>query len=118
MKLLSLSCLLVLAFIFNSKANNTEPETTPVTTESVSTEEFGCSIYFKYPCGESKDRIYIHYGSNGSSVTSTSKCSSATVNASSGKVYYSFSGKKNDMKYFMEVSSGDCGKKIDMSDYL
>ncbi len=118
MKFVTLSFLLVFTFIFNSNANNTEPETTTEAKEVVAAEDFGCSIYFKYPCGESKDRIYIHYGSNGSSVTSTSKCSSATVNVSSGKVYYSFSGKKGDMKYFMEVSSSDCGKKIDMSDYL
>lgn len=76
------------------------------------------SIYFKYDVSGSNrpgEKLYIHYGSNSASVTSTTPGSSATVKCQEGKVYYSFTGKKSDMVEIMDISEDDCGKTFKYS---
>lgn len=78
------------------------------------------SIYFKYDVSGSSrpsEKLYIHYGSNASYVTSTTPGSSATVKCQEGAVYYSFTGKKSDMVKIMDVAEEDCGKTFKYSQF-
>jgi len=105
----------------SSSTNGTKTNTASSSSNSTSKEkEFSGSVYFKYDMS-GKDRpgekLYIHSGSNASTITSTTPGSKATARCEKGKVYYSFTGKKSDMKEFMELSVDDCGKTFNYTDF-
>jgi len=97
----------------SSKTNASSPNTS-------STDNFSGNVYFKYDMmGKDRpgERLYIHSGSNASSISSTTPGSKATIKCEKGKAYYSFSGKKAEMKLIKELSSDDCGKTLNYSDF-
>ncbi len=105
----------------NSNGNSSSGKSNSSSSSSSSdSKEFSGSIYFKYDMmGKDRpgERLYIHSGANASTVNSTTPGSSATVRCQSGKVYYSFTGKKADMKEFMEMSVDDCGKTFKYTEF-
>lgn len=81
---------------------------------------FTGNVYFSYDMmGKDRpgERLYIHSGSNAASVSSTSPGSKATVKCEKGNAYYSFTGKKADMKLIKELTVEDCGKTIKYTEF-
>ncbi len=94
----------------NAKSTNSSSNSS-----SNKSDNFQGQVYFKLQAGSSADRIHIHYGSNGAYTTSTTRGSSASIKCQKGKVYYSYTGKKSDMKLLQEISPSDCGKTINVN---
>lgn len=102
----------------SGKANTTKTKSTSSNTSTG--DNFTGNVYFKYDMmGKDKpgERLYIHSGANALSITSTGSGSKALVGCEKGKVYYSFTGKKADMKLIKELSSDDCGKTLNYTDF-
>lgn len=81
---------------------------------------FTGNVYFSYDMmGKDRpgERLYIHTGNNAASVSSTSPGSKATVKCEKGNAYYSFTGKKADMKLIKELTVEDCGKTIKYTEF-
>jgi hypothetical protein len=81
---------------------------------------FSGNIYFHFNMmGKDRpgERLYIHSGSNAAYVTSTTPGSDAAVKCEKGNAYYSFTGKKADMKLIKELTPEDCGKKFNYTDF-
>jgi len=103
-----------------SNTNSTKTNSTSNSGSTTKEKEYTGSVYFKYDMmgsNSAPERLYIHYGSNGAYKTSTTKGSAATVKCQKGKVYYSLTGEKSDMKEFMEMTVDDCGKTFKYTDF-
>jgi hypothetical protein len=100
----------------STKTNNSSASNNSTSKE----KEFTGNVYFKYDMmgsNSAPERLYIHYGSNGAYKVSTTKGSAATVKCQKGKVYYSLTGEKSDMKEFMEMTVDDCGKTFKYTEF-
>jgi hypothetical protein len=103
-----------------SNSSSSTSSSSSSSSSSSDSKDFSGSVYFKYDMmgsNSAPERLYIHYGSNGAYKTSTTKGSAATVKCQKGKVYYSLTGEKSDMKEFMEMSVDDCGKTFKYTDF-
>lgn len=103
----------------SSSGNNpaTKTSTTKAPNES---EKYTGQVYFHFDSKNKAqgERLFIHSGSNAASVTSTGVGSDASIKCQAGKVYYSFTGQKKDMKLITEISTADCNKKFFSSDFV
>ncbi|MBL7912619.1 MAG: hypothetical protein JNJ41_16275 [Bacteroidia bacterium] len=103
-----------------NKQKTSTTKSNSTATNNSSEVDFSGSVYFSYDMmGKDRpgERLYIHSGSNAAYVSSTSPGSKATVKCEKGKAYYSFTGKKADMKLIKELSVDDCGKTFKYTDF-
>ena len=100
-----------------SSSRNNSAAKAKTTNES---DKFTGQVYFHFDSKNKArgERLYIHSGSNASSVTSTGVGSEASIKCQAGKVYYSFTGQKKDMILITEISTADCNKKFFSGDFV
>jgi len=104
----------------SNSSSGTSSSSSSNSSSSSSGPSFSGSVYIKHDYSGSdasttRKKLYIHIGST---IRSTSRGSSATINCKNEKIYYSFTGKKSDMKLIKQLSTDDCGKTIKSSSFL